>query len=149
MTEQTKDQIAAERDALRAEVEKLRGQLTAAGAARPGTAAPAEHQFVLTEGHRQELATTGVANVDGRLLTRDQVIARLGKDQRGVDIPKVDPNSVLSVPVGRATSAIPGVDFVYPSVAPGVIDPAVAGTPGISGPAGTAKQAAAGTDRPE
>lgn len=130
---ETKDQIAAERDALRDENRRLRAQLTAAG--RDASAAP--HRFVLSEGARQELALYGVANIDGRRMTSDEVADRLGEDQQDVDLP--DPPAALDrrgdVAGQRAASAVPGVDYVYPSVAPGAIDPAVAGTPGISGPA--------------
>jgi hypothetical protein len=129
--------VAAERDALRAENENLRGQLSAAGAAQPGTAAPVQHQFVLSEGHRQELATTGVANINGRLMTAAQVRAELGEGQKKVEIPDVKPT--VQVPPTREKSAVPGVDFVYPSVAPGLIDPKVAGTPGINGPSAPTK----------
>lgn len=132
MTEILKD-VAAERDALRAENENLRGQLSAASATRPGVAAPVQHQFVLNEGQRQELIANGVANVGGRLLTAEQVRAKLGPDQQGVEIP--DAKTTIEVPPARDRTAVAGVDFVYPSVAPGEIDPKVAGTPGINGPA--------------
>jgi hypothetical protein len=124
-----RDQLIAERDALVLEVAGLRDQL--AGARPPA----AEHQFVLSEGVRQELTTYGAAVVDGKLLTRDQVLERLGPDQAAVDIPPPAPDLVRPLPVVRPAGATPGVDFVYPSVEPGGIDPAVAGTPGIYGPA--------------
>ena len=54
---ETKDDIAAERDALRAENEKLRAQLAAASV---GTV-PAPKPY-LTEGERQDLITFGVTN---------------------------------------------------------------------------------------
>lgn len=127
--------VTAERDALRAENENLRGQLSAASATQPGTAAPVQHRFILSEGHRQELATTGAANIDGRMMTTEEVRAALGEDQKGVKIPDVDPASALTVQPRPPRAAVAGVDFVYPSVEPGRIDPAVAGTPGINGPA--------------
>jgi hypothetical protein len=138
---ETKDDIAAERDALRAENENLRGQLTAAGTGQPGRAAPVQHTFILSEGNRQELAATGVTNIGGRQMTRAQVAELLTDDQRNVDIPEVDPAAATVLPPARPNLGIPGVDYVWPSVAPGVIDPAVAGTPGINGPAATDAQA--------
>jgi hypothetical protein len=142
---ETKEEIAAqrdalqdERDALQAENENLRGQLAAAGAARTGgspVAAPA-HTFELSEGDRQELAMRGVLAVGGRLRTRDEVRDMLGEDQRNVDLGTAEPQ----LPPGYRSDrgAVEGVDFVYPSVSPGRIDPAVAGTPGINGPAADA-----------
>jgi hypothetical protein len=129
---ETKDEIAAERDALRAENENLRGQLAAAGAQRQ-TAAPVQHRFTLSEGQRAELEMYGVTTSGGRRVTREQVAAMLQDDQQGVELGDGDP-----VPTGvpeRPQTAIPGVDFVYPSVKPGYLDPAVAGRPGLSGPA--------------
>ena len=54
---ETKDEIAAERDALRAENENRRGQLVAASATTGGRV-QAPKPF-LTEGERQELITFG------------------------------------------------------------------------------------------
>lgn len=126
---ETKDDITAERDALRAENENLRGQLAAAGANRAN--AP-QHQFVLSEGNRAELVTYGVTNINGRRMTREDVEAELGADQSAVELGAAAP---VDAPPPARTSAVEGVDFIYPSVAPGQIDPAVAGTPGINGPA--------------
>lgn len=133
-TDQTKA-LAAERDALRAENENLRGQLAAAGAANT-KAAPVQHQFQLSEGDRQELEIRGVINVGGRLVTKAEVVKMLGAKQKNVEIKdapegtRVDP-----VLIKKATGpGVQGVDYVYPSVERGKIDPAVAGTPGISGP---------------
>lgn len=133
---ETKDEIAQERDALRAENENLRGQLAAAGA-KTGRAAPVQHRFQLSEGDRQELEIRGVVSIGGRLYTTEEVRALLEQDQQGVDIKdapegtRVDPATLPD----RTGSGVPGVDFVWPSVERGKIDPAVAGTPGISGPA--------------
>ena len=139
---ETKDEIAADRDRLQAENENLRGQLAAAGAR---AYAPA-HRFQLSEGDRQELEIRGVVNIGGRLWTRDEVLAALAKagpdasgnnDQSGVQIAeapagtRIDPDTLPA----RTGPGVAGVDFVYPSVARGRIDPAVAGTPGVSGPA--------------
>jgi hypothetical protein len=136
---ETKEEIAAQRDALLAEVENLRGQLAAAGAGQPGRAAPAEHKFVLSEGARQELEATGVTNIGGRLRTIEEVRGLLDDRHANVEIADPDPSVVRQLPRTRAPGNVEGVDYVWPSVAPGVIDPAVAGTPGISGPAADTK----------
>jgi len=139
MTE-TKDDIAAERDTLRAENDRLRAQLTAAG--RPAGVTPAQHTFQLSEGDRQELEIRGVVNIGGRMMTREEVLAELGadpqgnNDQSGVQIAeapeatRIDQGALPNV----TGPGIRGVDYVWPSVERGKIDPAVAGTPGISGP---------------
>lgn len=138
---ETKDEIAAERDALRAENERLRGQLAAAGA-RPAVGVAAPQHLFLSEGDRQELEIRGVLNIGGRLMTREEVLAELGDNQKGVEIAdapegtRVDPAAVRKI---QERPAILGVDYVYPSVEPGKIDPAVAGTPGINGPAADQK----------
>lgn len=131
MTE-LKEDIAAERDQLKAENDLLRAQLAAAG--RPAGAVQPTHTFQLSEGDRQELAIRGEINVGGRMLTADQVAEKLGPNQQGIDLGDATPPP--AGPGEAPRSAVRGVDYVYPSVAPGQIDPAVAGTPGISGPAG-------------
>lgn len=125
---ETKEQIAAERDALRAENDRLRLQL---GAGTAGTAQAAQHTFELSEGARQELAQNGEVVIGGVRMTRDQVRARLSADQQGLDLGTAEPPNRVEQP---ARGGVEGVDFIYPSVAPGLIDPAVAGTPGINGP---------------
>jgi hypothetical protein len=127
---ETKDDIAAERDKLREENNRLKAQLAAAG----GSVQPYAPQqtFQLSEGDRQELAARGVVNVGGRMRTAAEVREMLPDSQRDVDLGDAP---VPNLPAGREQGATPGVDYVYPSVAPGQIDPAVAGTPGISGPA--------------
>lgn len=127
---ETKDDIAAERDQLRAENENLRGQLAAAGARPAGTR---RVEFQLSEGERQELAANGVVNVGGVRMTREDVEARLGGRQAGIDLGDADPVDGGAVEQGER-GAVRGVDYIYPSVRPGAIDPAVAGTPGINGP---------------
>lgn len=133
---ETKEQIAEERDALRAENDRLHEEVAklqaAAGPARGY--APAQ-QFMLSEGDRQELVQRGVVAIGGRLRTRAQVAEMLGDRQAGIDLGTASPSDVLLQEAERG--AIRGVDYVYPSVAPGQIDPAVAGTPGINGPAAT------------
>jgi hypothetical protein len=132
MAEQTKAELEAENARLQAENENLRGQLAAAGAAR-GVQAPVQHTFVLSEGQRQELAMHGNVLIDGRYRTADEVDAMLGSDQSAV--PLEVPDQVRQLPKEATRSAVAGVDFIYPSVAPGQLDPAVAGQPGVHGPA--------------
>jgi hypothetical protein len=147
---ETKDDIAAERDALRAENEKLRGQLAAAGAAAVARPYAPAYRFQLSEGDRQELEIRGVVNIGGRLMTKAEVeaeIAKAGADAQGrndqssveiADAPeatRIDPGTLPT----RTGPGVAGVDFVYPSVERGKIDPAVAGTAGINGPAADAK----------
>lgn len=131
MTE-LKEDIAAERDRLKTENEKLRAQLAAAG--RPTGAVQPTHRFQLSEGDRQELAARGEINVNGRMLNAHQVADLLGPNQGDVELGDATPPP--AGPGEAPRSAVRGVDYVYPSVAPGQIDPAVAGTPGINGPAG-------------
>lgn len=138
----TKAALEAENAQLRDQVDNLRGQLVAAAGATPAGYQPAQ-RFFLSEGDRQELELYGVANIGGRLLTRDQVLAKLaGGPQSAVEIrkpkPGVDRTADAAVAAARAEPRnVRGVTFVYPSVADGLIDPAVAGKPGINGPAAT------------
>lgn len=130
---ETKDDIARDRDQLRAENDALRAQLTAVGG---GRVAAAQHTFQLSEGARQELVQNGVVNVNGRMMTADEVRGVLGDDQEDIDLGDAKvPANLDQLRGGRPASTVRGVDFVYPSVAPGQIDPTVAGTPGINGPA--------------
>lgn len=133
---ETKDDIAADRDRLAAENEQLRSQLAAVAAAGPAPAGPvpARHTFTLSEGERQELVAYGRVNKDGRSMTRDDVRAALGESQQGLDLGDAEP---APAPQVVEPTNIRGIDYVYPSVTRGGIDPAVAGTPGISGPAAT------------
>lgn len=139
MTENTptvKDQLAA---AL-AENESLRAQLAAAP---PGTARAyqAPYTFQLSEGDRQELEAHGAVNIGGRMMTKDDVVkAMAAAGQKGVtiaDAPEATRLDLNALP-GRGPG-VAGIDFVYPSVERGKIDPKVAGTPGINGPAADAK----------
>lgn len=149
---ETKDDIAAERDRLRTENNALRSQLDQAGRVTTGAYRP---QFQLSEGDRQELEIRGVVSIGGRLMTKADVEAAMAEaGQRGVKIAdapeatRVDPR-VIDQAAARG-DGIRGVDFVYPSVAAGQIDPDVAGTPGISGPAagGTATASPTATPAP-
>lgn len=132
---ETKDDISAERDALREENERLKAQLAAVG--RPAGVVAPQQTFELSEGDRQELVARGAANIRGRLRTRDEVRDMLPADQSGVELGDgpVDPALQTLIDRQAPREGIPGVTHVWPSVAPGEIDPAVAGTPGISGPA--------------
>lgn len=127
----TRVQDKSELERLRDENRQLRAQLTAAGVG-PRVQQPA-HTFELSEGARQELAMNGQTNVNGVMRTREEVTKMLGDDQADVDLG--DAEAPVGTPKQERRSAIRGVDFVYPSVEPGYIDPAVAGTPGINGPA--------------
>jgi hypothetical protein len=90
--------------------------------------------LALSEGERQELEIYGVVNIGGRQYTTEQVRAQLGDRYRNVEI-KDAPESTRRQPANVVkTAGVRGIDFVYPSVAPGRIDPVVAGTPGINGP---------------
>lgn len=133
---ETKEDIAAQRDQLQAENEQLRGQLAAA-ASRPGPVTPT-HTFQLTQGHLVELETYGVTNINGRQYTTDEVRAKLTGDQAGLHIE--DASNPVTAPERPDRPPVAGVDYTWPSVAPGEIDPAVAGTPGISGPAAGSEQ---------
>lgn len=148
---ETKDDIAAERDKLREENEQLRRQLAASGAApASGRVVAPQQTFMLSEGERQELAARGVLSIGGRLYSRDEVRQKLGDSQQDLDLGDAEPDqaTMLALQQQRKAGAVEGVDYVYPSVAPGEIDPAVAGTPGISGPPAGDKTASAGTSAP-
>lgn len=68
---ETKDEIAAERDALRAENEQLRAQLQTAQTV-PARPANPEPRFELSEGEREELQRTGVTR---SVRTSQEVVA--------------------------------------------------------------------------
>lgn len=139
-----KEEIAAERDQLAAEVVALKAQLEAAG--RPAAAPVVQHTFQLSEGDRQELEARGVVNINGRLMTKADVEkAMAAAGQKGVKIADAAPAQLEQAQLlqqgGVTGPGIRGIDYVWPSVERGKIDPAVAGTPGINGPAADAKTA--------
>ncbi len=124
---ETKDQIEAQRDDLlrqaadqQAEIERLQGELAAA---RAGGGSPARVTLAepvgLSEGDRQALRVAGVVTnpATGKL--------ELASDH-GIEVVTVDGRAALErAQKDRAEGrgAIRGVDFVYPSVAPGVLAP--------------------------
>lgn len=131
---ETKDEIAADRDRLAADNEQLRRQLTALGGRPDAPGAQMPQRLFLTEGARQDLAQYGRTTIGGVSMTKEQVEAELaGGPQEGVDIPDVPEGRELPAP--PEPTNIRGFDYVYPSVTRGKIDPKVAGTPGINGPA--------------
>lgn len=134
---ETKDEIAAERDRLRAENENLRGQLAAAGARTPHVAAPPPF---LSEGERQDLITFGVTTTRGG---RPLNLHDAREQYPGAQLDQASAAAVLAADrdrdARRARPAVPHVDYVYPSVAPGELAPEAAGTPGISGAPAAAK----------
>lgn len=118
---------------LRQENAQLRAQLAAAG----GRVQQPEHVFQLSEGDRQELEIRGVVNIGGKLMTTEQVReAMAAAGQRGVEVADAPEETRVRPEVidSAERAGVRGVDYVWPSVSPGRIDPAVAGTPGISGP---------------
>lgn len=125
--------VKEERDRLAQENSILRSQLAAAG----GRVATPQYTFQLSEGERQELEILGVINKGGRAMTKEDVEAEMAAaGQTGVTIK--DAPAETKIPVDANTPGrgpgIRGFDYVYPSVERGKIDPAIAGTPGISGP---------------
>jgi hypothetical protein len=114
--------------------------------AMPGVTAPLAKpakpsaKFTLSEGDRAELEMRGVANVNGHLMTRDEVKAKLDESQPGhrVELGTAGPADVKAADRARR-GCVEGIDFVWPSVDCGYIDPAVAGTPGINGPSADEK----------
>ena len=135
---ETKEEIAAERDhlarendTLQSENERLKAQLAAAG--RPAGVTTPQHTFQLSQGDLSELERNGWVSIGGKVMTTEEVRAELAAVGQGrVEIAEPE-NPQVPMPVEGGN--VRGFDFVYPSVARGQIDPAVAGTPGISGPA--------------
>ena len=142
----TKADLEQQLAAARAENVALTARLEAAGGQR-GTA-PVQHKFTLTEGDRQELGLYGVATIGGRLMTREE--AQEAAEQAGQPVEIDEPSAELDRrpglvrQLGERGQGVRGFDYVYPSVAPGKIDPAVAGTPGVHGPAASAADLKAG-----
>jgi hypothetical protein len=138
---ETKDEIAAQRDRLAQENVALKAQLAAAGRTAPS----AQHVFQLSEGDRQELEIRGAVVIGGRLMTKADVEeAMAAAGQKGVTIKDAPEATALKITKDTPGMGpgVRGIDYIYPSVERGKIDPAVAGTPGVEGPAADAKPAA-------
>ncbi|RQW83559.1 hypothetical protein [Micromonospora globispora] len=132
--------LQAENARLRAENERLRGQLAAAGASTRAGTVPAAKPY-LTEGERQDLITFGVTNdvhAGQRMNLHDAA-----KRYPDADLADATDDAKTAADRDRTEAvertSVRGVDYVWPSVEPGKIDPAVAGTPGINGPSADAK----------
>jgi hypothetical protein len=124
-----------ELDTLREENARLRTQLAAAG----GRVQQPRHTFQLSEGDRQELEIRGVVNINGRMMTKAEVqaaMSKAGAGQEDVEIADAPEGTRVDTTLleGFTGPGVRGIDFVYPSVERGYIDPKIAGTPGISGP---------------
>jgi hypothetical protein len=117
---ETKDDIAAQRDALQADNERLRGELAAArvGAASPArvTLATPDPNF-LCEGDRQALEINGVVNsaTTGRQLLASDFDIEVKTEQGRENLRRAQAQTA------QEREGIRGVDFVYPSVARGVL----------------------------
>lgn len=118
---ETKDEIAAQRDQLRAENEQLRGQLVELAGRSPARVTfPARPAFGLSEGERQDLELHGVTSspFDGsRILASDYDVDVLTVAGRK----RLADEQARRAAAGDARAAVEGVDYVYPSVAPGVL----------------------------
>lgn len=124
MTE-TKADLEARVADLEAERDQLHGQLAAATAATPGPVQAAPRRPFLSEAERAELELRGqtTSPFTGEPLTRDQVLEELAQsdDQQGVEIAEPSPGLVAELPKTRERKPIEGVDYIWPSVAPGVL----------------------------
>ena len=117
---ETKDDIAAQRDALVAENERLKGELASsrAGGASPAmvTLAAPDPNF-LCEGDRQALEVNGVVNsaTTGRQLLASDFGIEVKTEQGRENLRRAQAQTT------QEREGIRGVDFVYPSVARGVL----------------------------
>lgn len=112
---ETKEDVVAERDALRADNDALRAQLAAATAPAAGLAAPVQHRFQLSEGDRQDLELRGFINVNGRVMTKDDVLGALEPDQSGVEIADASDEALALIPhiVGADRGkGVAGLDYI-------------------------------------
>lgn len=122
----TKAALEAENADLRDQLVKLSGRSTT----------PATVPY-LTEGDRQELLSRGVVNSaggGGRVTLTTAADLFPGVDLSEATDAAREAADAEDTAVAERGDGIRGFDYVYPSVAPGLIDPAVAGTPGINGP---------------
>jgi hypothetical protein len=117
---ETKDDLTAQRDTLLAENERLRGELAAArvGAASPArvTLATPDPNF-LCEGDRQALEINGVVNsaTSGKQLLASDFGVTVKTEQGRENLKRAQAQTT------QEREGIRGVDFVYPSVARGVL----------------------------
>jgi hypothetical protein len=118
MAETTKDDAVQTRvRELEGENARLKEELRASRADQRLSHGRAERPF-LSEGERQDLQQYGVTNSP---FTGERITAQ----DEGVET-KVDPASVPPARTG-SRGAVEGFDYVYPSVAPGVLDPKLTG----------------------
>lgn len=122
----TKEELERENEALRAQLEQATGQLTemraTAGASTARVTFPARPDYrggtTLSEGERADLELYGVARDP---FTGAQILA----SDHGVDVKTAEGRANLARAQARPDRdprpAREGVDFVYPSVAPGVL----------------------------
>lgn len=119
-TNPTKEALAARNDALVSENETLRGELAAAraGGASPArvTLAAPDPKF-LCEGDRQALEVNGVVNssLTGRQLLASDFGIKVKTEQGQENLRRAQAET------SEERAGIRGVDFVYPSVARGVL----------------------------
>lgn len=118
----TKDELEAENAQLREELDRTRGQLTEARAGLGGVQRvtfPTSPGFQLSEGIRQDLEQQGVArdpNTGAELLASDfDVEVRTAAGRLNLEQAQQRRAKLGDRP------GIRGVDYVYPSVAPGVL----------------------------
>ena len=116
----TKAAVEAQRDALQAQVERLQGELASAraGGASPAlvTLAAPDPNF-LCEGDRQALEINGVVNsaTTGRQLLASDFDITVKTEQGRETLRRAQAQTA------QEREGIRGVDFVYPSVARGVL----------------------------
>lgn len=123
---ETKAELEAQRDALQAENERLRGQLATAGAG-PRVAQAQPVQPWLSEGERQELEAYG--RTSSPFTGREITTGEAREAHPDVEIRDAKPGAVKAAGPVRRRAAQPreGVDYVWPSVAPGQLAPEFGG----------------------
>lgn len=136
----SKEDLERQLAAAQEDLERTRGQLAearAATAAPVGAASPAQQTFVvgrpefrggtkLSEGERQALEISGVVadpHGGGQLLASDYDIEVKTEDGRRALAAAEHDRAALGDAEKAHRQGVRGVDFVYPSVAPGVLAP--------------------------